>query len=64
MPWFPGRNSSLLWNFISEFHIHVVYGHGPKPFDFQIFHLQNGHLASILDFSNFSLVLNIKSKLQ
>ena len=34
-----------------QFHMHVVYGHGPKSIAFQQCHFQNGRLAAILDFS-------------
>ena len=48
--------SKLHWHIICvlgkkpiDFHIHVVWGHGPKPKHFQVCHFINGHLAAILD---------------
>ena len=65
---FPGCKSSLLWNFNFKLHMHVDGGHRQKPIDFQRGHFQNGRLVAILDFlfpdSNFSLALNINSKLK
>ena len=61
--------SSLFWNFDLKFHIHVHGGHRQKPIDFQWCHFQNGRRAGILDvlvsrLFNFSLAMNINSKLQ
>ena len=50
--------------------MHVDGGHRQKPIDFQRRHFQNGRMVAILDFfvlfpdSNFSLALNINSKLK
>ena len=48
--------------------MHVDGGHRQKYIDFKWRHFQNGPLAAILDYlfpdSNFSLALNINSKLQ
>ena len=49
--------------------MHVDGGHRQKPIDFQRYNFQNGRLVAILDFflfpdSNFSLALNINSKLK
>ena len=66
--WFPEHKLSLLWNFNLKFHVHVDCCRRQKPFDFQWCHFQNGRLVAILDFfwfpdSNFSLALNINSRL-
>ena len=48
--------------------MHIDGRHGQKPIDFQRRHFQNGRLVAILFFlfpdSNFSLALNINSKLK
>ena len=48
--------------------MHVDGGHRQKPIDFQQGQIQNGRLVAILDFwfldFNFSLALNINSKLK
>ena len=48
--------------------MHVDGARGQKPIDFQRHQFQNGRLAAILNFlfpdSNFTLALNINSKLQ
>ena len=33
--WFLEHNSSLLWNFHFNFHMHVGFGHALKPVDFE-----------------------------
>ena len=60
-------NLTSLWNCNFKFHMHVVCGHGPLSFNDINFKI--GRLAAILEFFsfqtlNFSLALNIKSKLQ
>ena len=48
--------------------MHVDGGPRQKPIDFQRRHFENGRLVAILDFwfpdSNFTLALNINSKLK
>ena len=48
--------------------MHVDFGHKQKPFDLEQHNFQNGHPVAILDFfgfqTNFTLALNINSKLQ
>ena len=60
MAWFPEHYWSLLWSF--KFHIHVVYGCGQKPMDFQQWP-PIGHIG-FWGFwtTKFSLALNIKTK--
>ena len=67
--WFLDCKSSLLWSFNFKFHMHIDGGHRHEPIDFQWHRFQNGRLAAILDFlvfsdCNFSLALNMNSKLQ
>ena len=58
--WFLESNLSLLWNFNFKFNVHVVCGHGPKSFDFQRGHFQNGRLAAILDLSVSGLLTSVR----
>ena len=68
MTWFPECKSSLLRNSNIKLNMLVDGGHRQKPMDFQRRHFQNGYLVAILVFwfpdSNFSLALNINSKLE
>ena len=45
MAWFRQCNSSLLWNFIFKFHVHVLSGCRQKPNDCQLCRFQNGCLV-------------------
>ena len=45
MAWFRQRNSSLLWKFSFQFHVHVLCGCGQKPNDCQLCRFKNGCLV-------------------
>ena len=60
MTCFPERNSSLLWNFSFKFCMHFLCGYGQNPLYFQWCHLQNGHLAAILDFLVSKLLILVR----
>ena len=53
-----------IWNFICILMVVIGRSGDEEPIDFQRCHFQNGGLAAILDFFNFSLALIINSKLQ
>ena len=49
--WFRQRKSSLLWNFIFKFYVHVLCGCRQKPSDCQLCHFQNGCLVILKMFN-------------
>ena len=52
MAWFRQDNSSLLWNFSFQFHVHVLCGCRQKPNDCHLCCLQNG------DFEQCSIAIH------